>query len=67
MAGGHKDNTITLSSSVPNVAPHDILHLTTPDSVHLESAMDAFDPHELNFDGGELLYLFPSPSLSLPV
>jgi hypothetical protein len=63
MAGGY-DNTLTISSSMTNVA-HDILRLSAPDSGHLVApAMDAFD-HDLNFEGENLLCLFPPSVLSL--
>ena len=55
------DNTLTISSSMTNVAQNDILRLSP--GQHL-GAMDAFD-HDLNFEGESLLYLFPSPPLSL--
>ena len=61
MAGGY-DNTLTISSSMTNVA-HDILRLTAPVSAHLAPpAMDVFD-HDLNFEGENLLCLFPSSAL----
>jgi hypothetical protein len=50
-------DTGTLTISRMNVAQHDILRLTTPDSTVMNSlnAMDPFD-HDLNFDG-DLLYV----------
>jgi hypothetical protein len=60
MAGGY-DNTLTIASSM-NVAHNDILRLTSP-SAHLGGAgMDTFD-HGLNFEGENLLYLFPASPL----
>jgi hypothetical protein len=57
------DNTLTISSSMTNVAQNDILRLSAPDSSHLRApGMDAFD-HDLNFEGENLLYLFSAPSL----
>jgi hypothetical protein len=59
MAGGY-DNTLTISSSMTNVAQNDILRLTAPDSGHLGApGMDAFD-HDLNFEGENLMCLFPT-------
>ena len=54
MAGGY-DNTLTISSSMINLAQNDILRLTTPDSAHSGApGMDTFD-HDLNFEGENLL------------
>jgi hypothetical protein len=58
------DNTLTISSSMTNVAQNDILRLTAPDSGQHLGSMDAFD-HDLNFEGENLLYLLPAPPLSL--
>jgi hypothetical protein len=59
------DNTLTISSSMTNAAQNDILRLSAPDSAHLRApGMDAFD-HDLNFEGENLLYLFPAPPRSL--
>jgi hypothetical protein len=56
MMAGSYDNTLTISSSMTNVAQNDILRLTSPDSAHMLPGMDAFD-HDLNFEGNNLLYL----------
>lgn len=58
MAGGY-DNTLTISTSMTNVAQNDILRLTTPDGHLGGPGMDAFD-HDLNFEGENLLYSFPA-------
>lgn len=53
MAGYDHTGTLTLSSM--NVAQHDILRLTAPESGPMNlNRMDAFD-QDLNFDGGDLL------------
>jgi hypothetical protein len=52
---GYDTGTLTISSMNVNVAQHDILRLTAPDSRAMNlNHMDAFD-HDLNFDGGDLL------------
>lgn len=54
----HDTGTLTISRM--NVAQHDILRLTTPESAAMTSlnAMDPFD-HDLNFDA-DLLYVLSS-------
>jgi hypothetical protein len=59
---GYDTGTLTISSM--NVAHHDILRLTAPESGPMNlNHMDAFD-HDLNFDG-DLLYVPPSFLFSL--
>lgn len=52
------DNNGTLTMNVP---PNDILRLTAPDSTLMGGNMNAFD-HDINYDGGDLLCVFPSIS-----
>ena len=64
---GYDTGTLTISSMNVNVAQDDILRLTAPASGAMNlNHMAAFN-HDLNFDGGDLLYIIRfSPLASDP-